>query len=277
MRRTLFAPLLALGLLAAAIAPAAAITGGQPDGDGHPYSALLLIPEAGFCSGTLIDEDVILTAGHCTFAFEAIGETVYVSFDSQADVNADWAPVNPADWYTASTWVTHPDYVDEDWPFTSDYGLLFLDQPVTGITPAELPEAGLLEDLVGSNGQTAALFEDVGYGQNGNILGGGPPIGQFTWERKVAVQRWAPGKGGPSAVLDAEWFILRNVPSSQHGSACGGDSGSGVYPYGTDTVLAVHTGGYNLGWEGQICGRITSLNHRVDLPEILDWISGYLD
>ena len=74
MRRTLFAPLLALGLLVAAIAPAAAITGGQPDGDGHPYSALLLIPEAGFCSGTLIDEDVILTAGHCTFAFEAIGE-----------------------------------------------------------------------------------------------------------------------------------------------------------------------------------------------------------
>jgi V8-like Glu-specific endopeptidase len=67
------------------------------------------------------------------------------------------------------------------------------------------------------------------------------------------------------------------VPSSQHGSACGGDSGSGVFPYGTDTVIAVHTGGYNLGWEGQICGRITSLNHRVDLPEILDWISGYLD
>ena len=276
MRRTLLTPLLALGLLLAAVAPAAAITGGQPDGEGHPYSALLLIPELGLCSGTLIDEDVILTAGHCTYAFEELGETVYVSFDAQAEVDETWAPVNPEDWYTASTWVTHPEYVHEDWPFTPDYGLLFLDEP-TDITPAELPEPYLLEELIGENGQTAARFEDVGYGQNGNVLGGGPPIGQFTWERKVAIQRWAPGKGGPSAVLDETWFILNNVPSSKHGSACGGDSGSGVFPYGTDTVLAVHTGGYNLGWEGQICGRISSLNHRVDLPEILTWIEGYLD
>ena len=31
--------------------------------------------------------------------------------------------------------------------------------------------------------------------------------------------------------------------------------------------------GYRLGKNGVICGRITSLNHRVDIPEVLDWIN----
>ena len=44
-----------------------------------------------------------------------------------------------------------------------------------------------------------------------------------------------------------------------------------------DTVVAVHTGGYRLGFDAQICGRITSLNHRIDVPEILEWIQGFLD
>jgi hypothetical protein len=35
----------------------------------------------------------------------------------------------------------------------------------------------------------------------------------------------------------------------------------------------VHTGGYRLGVDGVICGRITSLNHRVDLPDVLAWIT----
>jgi hypothetical protein len=81
--------------------------------------------------------------------------------------------------------------------------------------------------------------------------------------------------------LAPTWFVLNNVPSDKHGSACGGDSGSGIFPEAEDdfgnTVLAVHTGGYRLGNAGQICGRITSLNHRVDVPEVLDWIAGYMD
>jgi hypothetical protein len=44
-----------------------------------------------------------------------------------------------------------------------------------------------------------------------------------------------------------------------------------------DTILAVHTGGYSLGFEGEICGRITSLNPRVDDPGVLAWISQFLD
>lgn len=278
-KKILIVAALALTIVLGSVAVTTAITGGQPDGDGHPYGGLLLDPGWTFCSGTLIDEDVVLTAGHCTDYWDSLGlDEVWVTFDSEAAVDENWEPVGGI-WYLAQSWVTHPGYVDANWPFTLDYGLVFLDEAVDGITPAALPEAGILPELVGSNGQTDWRFLDVGYGQNGVNVGGGPPTRNFDFVRKVSVQRYHPGKGAVGA-LDPTWFILNNVPSDQHGSGCGGDSGSGIFldaedDYG-DTVLAVHTGGYRLGNAGQICGRITSLNHRVDIPEVLDWIHGFM-
>ena len=77
------------------------------------------------------------------------------------------------------------------------------------------------------------------------------------------------------------WLILGNAPSGNHGGSCGGDSGSGIFPDASDplgdTIVAVATGGYRLGYQGQLCGRITSLNHRVDLPVVLDWLANYVD
>ena len=51
MRRKLFAVLAALVIALTAVVPAGAITGGQPDGDMHPYGALVLVPGISFCSG----------------------------------------------------------------------------------------------------------------------------------------------------------------------------------------------------------------------------------
>jgi hypothetical protein len=39
----------------------------------------------------------------------------------------------------------------------------------------------------------------------------------------------------------------------------------------------VHTGGYRMGYADRICGRITSLNHRIDVPVVLNWILQYVD
>lgn len=280
MYKKTFAIALAMMLIIVTVIPVIAITGGQPDGSGHPYGALLLIPGVGFCSGTMIDEDVVLTAGHCTEAFEAFGLEVWVTFDPEAAVDENWMPMVSGSWYTANNWMTHPDYVDANWPFTADYGVLFLDEAVSGIDPASLPELDLVDELVGTTGQTAERFYDVGYGQDGVNVGGGPYTRNFDFVRKVAEQRFHPGNGAVGT-LDPMWLILGNVPSNKHGSACGGDSGSGIFmnpseQYG-DTVVAVHTGGYRLGYNGFLCGRITSLNHRVDVPGVLDWISPFID
>ena len=269
-------------LLLVFVTPAAAITGGGPDGNGHPYSGLVLVPGVGICSGTLVDEDLVLTAGHCTDFFNAAAiSEVWITFDSEAAVDEDWAPIpGEGTWYLSHGWVTHPDYVDANWPFTSDYGLMFLDTPVVDITPAALPMDGVLDMLIGTTGQTAERFYDVGYGQNGVINGGGPYTRNFDFIRKVSEQRFNPSKGNVGT-QDPLWLILGNSPSQNHGAGCGGDSGSGIFlnpasPY-SDTVVAVHTGGYRLGYHGNLCGRITSLNHRVDAPVVLNWIAAYMD
>jgi len=283
MRRTLAATAAAVLTLVLMPSPADAIVGGQPDGNDHPYAGLILVPGEGVCSGTLIDEDVVLTAGHCTDFFDQEGfETVLVTFDSEAAVDPEtWLPIEgEGTWYEASGWETHPGYVEADWPFTYDYGVILLEEDVVGIEPANLPTPGLIDELVGTTGQTGYRFLDVGYGVSTIVRGGGTPVSTLDFVRKVAVQRFRPGQGSVGA-LDPLWFIVGNVPSSQHGSGCGGDSGSAIFPDAEgdlgDTIVAVHTGGYSLGFDGEICGRITSLNHRVDDPDVLAWISQFMD
>lgn len=282
MRRKLIVVIAVLVLTLTAVSPAGAITGGQPDGDRHPYGALLLVPGVTFCSGTLIDENVVLTAGHCTYFWSNTGDPglvideVWVSFDSEASVNPATWEISGGTWYSAHTWYTHPDYVDEEWPFTSDYGVVILDEDVKDITPAILPEPYLLDELIGDTGQTDQRFEDVGYGQAGVLVGGGPYRRNFEFIRKYSIQRYNPSNGSVGT-LDPRWLILGNVPSDNKGAGCGGDSGSGIFLHDEDVIVAVHTGGYRMGYLNRLCGRITSLNHRVDLPIVLDWLEAYID
>src|SRR5215203_1408631 len=66
----------------ASTSPAAAITGGEPDGNDHPNVGLILFYDAEGrfrCSATLISPTVLVTAAHCTTG--TLGSTL-VTFDS---------------------------------------------------------------------------------------------------------------------------------------------------------------------------------------------------
>ena len=83
VRRYAFIAAIALAVITAN--PAAAIIGGQPDGNRHPNVGALDLRPIGFpipCSGTLVSPTVYVTAGHCTNFLESRGITqARVTFD----------------------------------------------------------------------------------------------------------------------------------------------------------------------------------------------------
>ena len=82
--------------------PAYAITGGQPDGEGHPQVGLIVDWYYGsICTGTLISENVVLTAGHCTSSYDKNSD-VEITFDSQYS--------SASTFYQVRSWETHYAY-----------------------------------------------------------------------------------------------------------------------------------------------------------------------
>jgi hypothetical protein len=221
----------------------------------------------------LIALQTILTAGHCTDFWSTIRaddglESIMVSFDPQASVGEDWMP-DRGTWYAASTWLTHPDYVEAEWPFTFDYGLLYLDEPVE-IEPADLPAPNVLQPIIDGKGQTAQRFEDVGYGIQGTIVGNGPPRRAITWERKNRGSAVHPrtriyDRTVRSALVHPQQRALTATRRRLRRRLRLADL---VCGYGHDR-RSPH-GGYRLGYHGVLCGRLTSLNHRIDVLDVLN-------
>ena len=129
--RIRLASLTALLALALAVAPAAAVTkGGVPDAGEHPMVGQLVfyVPDAlpspypdpgGWfsCSGTLVSETVVVTAGHCTFAIgeDSVSTTTEDDRFTAADGNGSggndvWFSLNEDD----DHWDGWPETFDED-------------------------------------------------------------------------------------------------------------------------------------------------------------------
>jgi hypothetical protein len=236
-----------------------AVTNGQPDGNAHPYVGVAIQPiptMPGFvfvCSGAALSSTVFLTAAHC---FDPTAP-VFVSYKNGPPFGAT---------FTQGTFHIHPGWCPEcgnglpGFDF-HDVAVITLDTPSNPGSLAALPAPGLVDTLpMGSN------VDIVGYGVQGFIRGGGQPGQVFLFTRYFAPSLLIASNNRTSD----EFIKLTANPAKGKGGTCFGDSGGPDLLGGTNVVLAVNSYVTNGN-----CAGVTYSN-RVDLPDILAFISGFL-
>jgi hypothetical protein len=125
-----------------------------------PAVGLVWLRGGGFCSGTLIAPDVVLTAGHCV-------EEPVAAFYTGEGVGASDVGARPAGGlvkHTVSDQLAHPSYrsLDACPNPTFDVGLLRLASPITTIKPVPVAEQPPI---------TGTACRTVGYGVHDNRNG----------------------------------------------------------------------------------------------------------
>jgi hypothetical protein len=263
----------ALALVAGLVTPAAAITWGEPDGDGHPNVGAIVVedPDSGeryqLCSGTLIAPDIFLTAGHCTMWSELNPDwPVYVNFAAEALEFGD-----SATWRAVKAVYTHPQYGGPR-SDPHDVGILILEDPVTDREPALLPPPGLLDDLKKSKqlrqGANEQDFVVVGYGTGLDW----PPPEIIDYEdpaRQVAVSAYR-------ALLPA-WLQMSQNQATGDGGTGYGDSGGPAF--WTDWTDPEHPVTYIVGITSWGDPRLvsTGFDYRTDIPQTQDFIAWVME
>jgi hypothetical protein len=262
-------------MLLALTLPAAAITFGVPDENGHPYVGFAVFFDEydNFlwpCSGTLLSSTVFLTAGHCTFG----AKSARVWFDSDlTGLNGPYADCGSYSGYTCSngTPYPHPEY-DQFWsefPNTYDVGIVVLDSeiiPNTTGTYGVLPELEQLDDLASRRGQQDRIIRTVGYG-NQMIK----PIYQWVPVRYTSTSMVVNLR---SHLTDGYNIHTSNNPGKGQGTggSCFGDSGGPIfYPQGSNTVVGIVSFGLNENCKGG------DFAYRTDILEAQEFINSFLD
>ena len=255
-----------------AATPVAAITYGEPDAGEHPYVGFMIFfdpsdPGWFSCSGTLLDADTFLTAGHCTFPVGTNGtETdpptpggndVWVTFDA-TDVLAGWparadypdeaslyaarsAWLNANPDYTKGLAIPDPNYDDfSGFPQNFDVGVVQLNAPRPMATYGVLAPLGTAEELAGSpSGRNSALVETVGYGIQSIQPHPMEVDSRYKSTSRIVEVNGSIARGGNLHTL--------NNPSAIGGvgGSCFGDSGGPVFVNNTNLVVAVVSFGFS--------------------------------
>jgi secreted trypsin-like serine protease len=259
--------LLALLLLFAV--PAFAITYGEPDGDDHPYvgSMVFSIPDRGlfqWCTGTLIAENVFLTASHCTFDVDIFlerfpGSQMLVTFDST---------IHEGGTFYAGTLHTNPAYNNFSGPGgvsdPGDIAVIVLDE-APGIAPASLPTAGLLDELHAAHVLRHTRFTAVGYGTIRESHQGAFDAILDNVDRNRVEQGFLS--------LTKAWMTLAMTPANGNGGTCYGDSGGPHFIHldGEETNIVA-----SITVTGDAPCKATDKTYRTDTPAAREFLSEFV-
>jgi hypothetical protein len=250
----------------------------------HPYVGLVVFYDENGeflwrCTGTLISNQTLLTAGHCA---DTEGGAVTARVYFQQDAGAHYDPATELDpvtgypdycaagtegtlCFTAST-ILNYDYPGSlRLPNTHDVGLVILDEPAD-LGYAQLPEENFLNQFATARGTQDVLFTVSGYGLSykEQVQNGKPNI-SFR-ERLMAEATLV----NLNSALNAGFNLQTNGNGAGKGGTCNGDSGGPVFFGGLDSnsdlIVAVTSFGLNA-----LC-RGTDFAFRIDQPDVLEWI-----
>ena len=287
MRKILLALVAIVSTSAAAItfaAPAGAITGNFVEDNEHPYVGLIAFYDADGefthrCSGSLITDTVVLTAGHCTDASTgAVSAVMWFQQDAGADFDPETGapatsgyPDGCADGTLGTLCATSDElynYGFDDFatfPDTHDAGLLILNETPTAVTEyGTLAPANTLDDLATRRGQQKTTFTASGYG-----LTETNPVHTISFRSRLMAEATLTNLRSHNT----DGFNLQtNGNGKGKGGTCSGDSGGPVFLGGFDsnTIVAVTSFGMNEWCRG------TDFSYRTDRTEVLDWIEGII-
>ena len=225
--------------------PASGITNGMPDGAGHPAVGALVNTKAyedgtwSYCTGTLISPTVFLTAAHCGDPGQ---KTALVSFSSRyqlgAGVYVGRYEVDPL--YNAKADL-------------HDIAVVVFSTPITGIKPARLPTAGMLDQMKTAGTLAISTFTPVGYG---TVTPTGPRAQKYHYSdtrRRTSIS---------FEKLTGTWLRLSENAAKKDGGTCYGDSGGPNFLGGPTSDLLVAT---SISGDDDAC-KATNLDYRLDTP-----------
>ena len=265
--------ILSIAFIFSTVLSVGAIQFGTPDDGNHPYVVMCVFDVEGSpawrTTGFLISPTVVITAGHGTYG--ASGGRV---------TNSETIPPytgNPTDYPFPGSWAveaasiyTHPDYRVYPGPGLPEFdaydvGIVILSKPIVLDEYAQLPDPYLVDSL-----PNMAAADLVGYGVNEQQRGGGvSPYDAWTWER---MRYYAPANIVPGRGYISDMFVkLTANPGQGTGGTTFGDSGGPIFVAGTNIAIANNSFVTNANCDG------VTYAQRIDIPEVLDWIYGYLD
>jgi len=265
-RSKISAMLIATALLLAVVIPAAAVTFGEPDGDGHPHVGLMVFDVDGApawrCSGTLLSPTVMLTAGHCTFGTS--GGHVWFEADVESGIPGNGYPFGGGTSIEFKAIYTNPNYNDGAF-YLYDVGIAILQKPVHLDTYGVLADIGTLDSLATQRGLQEQSFTVVGYG----LQSVKPTLSADRVRYRGTVN--LIDVSGTAGIPGTSVLLTNNPGQYATGGTCFGDSGGPTFWGDSNIIVAVTSFGLNANCKGLGGG------YRVDTADDQAWINTFLE